>query len=291
MMTFSYPRLLLQFGCIALGGSLLALRWPAAHDTPADPAAFVAEARIANRRYESQREAIDDGFKRVGVEFPAMGEHWVSFGRVMEDSFAASRPSVLIYVNVAGEPRLAGVAYTKLLTAHDEPPAFPFAGAWHEHSGAVDEESLPMRHVHSSGVESNSPRLSILHVWAFMPNPDGVFTTDNWALPLVKLGVAASTGDRSAVRALALAQDEDEYHRLVVRTMLKLDDREDSTAARVIESHRVRAEQDAAVVRASRQLTRETEARLSGTWSDMWAELERALPAHATDLRSLRASM
>jgi hypothetical protein len=291
MMTFSYPRLLVQLGLVALAGSLVALRWPAPPNGPRDPAAFISEARTANRRYESQREAINDGFKRVGVEFPAMGEHWVSFGRVMEDSFAASRPSVLIYINVAGEPRLAGVAYTKLLVGQDSAPAFPFAGAWHEHSGAVNEESLPMHHVHSGGMATDSPRLSILHAWLFTPNPDGVFATDNWALPLARVGVAASSVDRDAVRALALTQDEDEYHRLVVRTMLKLDDHDDAVAAGVIDSFRLRASTDVSGVRASRQLTPETGARLSSTWAAMWRELERALPAHVAELRSLRAGM
>jgi hypothetical protein len=291
MMTFSYPRLLLQLGLVALGGSLVALRWPPPRDTSRDPAAFVAEARTANRRYESQREAINDGFKRVGVEFPAMGEHWVSFGRVMEDSLAADRPSVLIYVNVAGEPRLAGVAYTKLLSGNDSPPAFPFAGAWHEHIGAVDEESLPMSHTHSPGVPTDSPRLSILHVWLYMSNPDGIFATDNWSLPLARAGVVAPSVDRDAVRALALAQDEDEYHRLVVRTTLKLDDRDDAVAAGVIDSFRIRAGKDLSAVRASRQITAETASRLSSTWGAMWPELEHALPAHVAELRSLRASM
>ena len=257
---------------------------------------FIKEARDANRRYESQRQAIDDGFTRVGVEFPAMGEHWVSFARVMEDSLAANRPSVLIYTNVSGEPRLAGVAYTKLLTGNDRPPAFPFAGAWHEHSGAVNEESLPMSHAHVvpteiQGSASQSPRLFILHAWLYTENPAGIFATDNWALPLTRLGVSTNDAPKDAVRAVALAEDEDEYHRMVVRTKLQLSDDEDSVVARIIDVERRDAESEATTIRASQQFTRETSARLSNTWAEMWLQLERALPTRVAELRHLRAVM
>lgn len=297
MTTFSYPHLLARLGIVALGGSLLALHFPALHEAPRSADAFVAEARVATRRYQSQREAIDDGFTRVGVEFPAMGEHWVSFARVNEDSLAADRPSVLIYTNVNGEPRLAGVAYTKLLSGNDQPPEFPFEGAWHEHSGAVNEESLPMGHsAHATArmdVASDplSPRLFILHAWLFTPNPDGIFATDNWALPLTRLGLTTTVADRDAIRAIALSQDDDEYHRLVVRTSLHLSDLDDSAAVRVIDQHRLRAERDAAQIRASQQFTRETSVRLGNTWRDMWRELERALPTRAAELRHLRSTM
>jgi hypothetical protein len=266
--------------------------------------AFTKEARAATRRYESQREAINDGFTRVGVEFPAMGEHWVSFARVNEDSLAANRPSVLIYTNVGGEPRLAGVAYTKLLTGRDSPPEFPFAGAWHEHSGAVNEESLPMGHTHgavpspsrndvvpSAARDLLSPRLFILHAWLFVDNPEGIFATDNWSLPLTKLGLAAPPAERDGIHAIALAQDGDEYHRMVIRTTLKLSDHDDSAVARVIDTQRLRAEKEVAAIRASRRFTGETAARLSNTWKAMWLELERALPTRVAELRHLRAVM
>jgi hypothetical protein len=299
MMTFSYPRLIAKLGIVVFGGSLLTLQQPAP-----DAATFVAEARDANRRYESQREAINDGFTRVGVEFPAMGEHWVSFARVMEDSLAANRPSVLIYTNVTGQPRLAGVAYTKLLTGGDKPPEFPFEGAWHEHSGAVNEESLPLGHgahgqaqngVGPSKVEGpafgSSPRLFILHAWLFTPNPDGIFATDNWSLPLTRLGLPNASTERDVIRAIALAQDGDEYHRMVLRTTLKLSDHDDSAVAQVIDTQRLRAEKELMAIRGSRQFAGETESRLSNTWNAMWLELERALPTRIAELHHLREAM
>ena len=299
MMTFSYSRLIVKLGIVAFGGSLVALRFPAPHAAAPDATAFIAEAREAALRYESQREAINDGFTRVGVEFPAMGEHWVSFARVNEDSLAANRPSVLIYTNVAGEPRLAGVAYTKLLTQHDSPPEFPFAGAWHEHSGAVNEESLPLGHSHgalpsAAPKSGDSPRLFILHAWIVTPNADGIFATDNWSLPLVRLGLATTPAapiDRDALRAIALTEDEDEYHRLVVRTTLRLSDPEDSTVAAVIDAQKLRADRDVAAMKASQQFTREASDRLTNTWRTMWLDIEKALPSRVAELRRLRATM
>ena len=118
-------RLLAALGGVALCGTFLATRAPMGLSAKTySPEAFVADARKGTRRYLSQQEAVNDGFTRVGVEFPAMGEHWVSFARVMEDSFVAKRPSVLIYTNTVGGPTLAGVAYSKLLTPGGTPPAF-----------------------------------------------------------------------------------------------------------------------------------------------------------------------
>ncbi|MEO5815028.1 MAG: hypothetical protein ABIT20_07080 [Gemmatimonadaceae bacterium] len=296
MTSLRHPRFAaFTIGMIVLAASVAAPRWPSSYEPAVDVATFIADARHATRRYESQREAINDGFTRVGVEFPAMGEHWVSFARVNEDSLVANRPSVLIYTNINGDPRLVGVAYTKLLTGHDSPPVFPFKGAWHEHSGAVNEESLPMGHMHavvpSDARDLHSPRLFILHAWIYAANPDGVFATDNWSLPLTRLGMPNASAERDALRAIALAQDDDEYHRLVLRTMLKLSDAEDSVVAQVIQTHREDLRRDAAAIRASRQFTRETSMRFSNSWNVMWLELGRALPTRVAELRHTRAAM
>src|SRR5690349_4193807 len=70
----------------------------------AAPNEFVAAARAATQRYQSQEAAIADGFRRVGGDFPAMGEHWVNLPQVMADSFAPATPSVLTYIRVGGTP-------------------------------------------------------------------------------------------------------------------------------------------------------------------------------------------
>src|SRR5918999_3495199 len=154
---------------------------------------LVAAAREGTRRYQLQDAAIADGFRRVGVDFPAMGEHWVNLQRVMADSFAPGHPAVLIYVRVNGVPSLAGVAYTALLERGESPPTFaPARGSWHEHNGTIAEESFPIGHHATERRERDDDaplRLSILHAWVWVQNPAGLFATDNWSLPYVRLGV------------------------------------------------------------------------------------------------------
>ncbi len=277
---------------VALCGGVIAARMRPAEP---DPAAFVAESRAATARYADQRNAVNDGFTRVGVEFPAMGEHWVSFSRVMEDSFAAHRPSVLIYTNERAGPKLAGVAYTRLVTGRSRPPSFPFDGAWHEHSGTVDEESLPLGHsdhAKLSPAGDDSPRLFILHAWVWVSNADGVFATDNWSLPLARLAVTLPSGtSRDVIRAISLAADDDEYYRLVLRTTLALTDAEDALAAKAIAKSRARAAASVEQLEPGQQLSREEANRFLAIWDSMWLELGSVLPARAGLLRGLRRQM
>jgi hypothetical protein len=256
---------------------------------------FIADARRGTTHYGNQQAAIDDGFTRVGAEFPAMGEHWVSFARIMEDSFEAERPSVLIYVGTDSGPRLAGVAYTRLLRGDARAPDFPRASAWHEHNGAVDEESLPLHHganALSAVDDSTAPRLAILHAWIWNENPRGMFETDNWSLPLARFGIrAAPDAPRDAIRALALAEDRDDYLLLILRTALDLTAAEDSVAAGTIAARRTRIAPVAAEIRASRSLDAGHQRALNDEWSALWADLDRALVNHQKSLRSLRARM
>lgn len=254
---------------------------------------FVAAARAGTRRYQSQEAAIADGYKRVGVEFPAMGEHWVSLARIMEDTLVAERPSVLIYVTVKGAPRLAGVAYTDLLEPGESPSASPAPGAWHEHNGAVDEESLPLGH-HASHAASNvadgAPRLSILHAWVWTPNPEGMFVTDNWVLPFARFGLGPD-GSRELAHALALAADDESYHLLMLRTSIPLTAREEAAAERAIEARRANAARIAATLRVERGLSRAHREALVGEWRALWTDLERALPGRVAALRKLRSQL
>lgn len=261
-----------------------------------DTAAFVEAARAATRRYASRQQAVDDGFVRVGVEFPAMGEHWVSFARVMEDTFAADRPSVLIYVNVGGEPRLGGVAYTKLLSGHVTPPAFPSPNAWHEHSGGVDEESLPLhRAEHAGGSDArrgiDAPRLFILHVWIWTPNPAGTFVTDNWSLPALRLGVRGGPLPTKTTRGIGLALDRRDYHHLMLRTALQLTPSEDSTAAQIIALAQSRALGALNESGGGGTLEPEVIRGVEEAWRTLWIGLERELPGHRAQLEQLRAQM
>jgi hypothetical protein len=259
-------------------------------------ASFLERARVGTKRYRSQDAAVADGYKPVGVEFPAMGKHWVHLGHVLEDSLIPERPSVLIYVTVGGEPRLAGVAYTDLLHPGDALPTFP-TGGWHEHNGTVDEESLPVMHggpesTSGHGTTKQETRLAVLHAWLWTPNPAGMFVTDNWALPSMRLGVALPAATpRSALQALALAADEDNYLLLTLRTALDLTEPEELAAGRVLESGRADAAREEAAVRKARRLAPEAAARLDVIWSRTWIALERVLPSRVASLRALRRQL
>ena len=84
------------------------------HDPVAAPEArtFIQATVDATRRFASRTEAIRAGYRRLGPDFPGMGEHWVHPGRIVAGVLDPVRPPVLSYVVVAGEPRLAGVAFT-----------------------------------------------------------------------------------------------------------------------------------------------------------------------------------
>jgi hypothetical protein len=271
---------------------LVAQRGVASH--AALTARFTADARAGTRRYQSQEAAIADGYRRVGVDFPAMGEHWVNLQRVMADSFAPPQPSVLVYVRVNGTPTLAGVAYTALLEPGEDPPSFgPARSFWHEHNGTVAEESFPIGH-HAGegrrGTEGGALRLAILHAWVWAENPSGLFATDNWTLPFLRLGIAPpATWSPTATRALALALDGEEYYALMLRTSMPLTVREEALAAAILSRAREQARSGLSTPRGQRHRARAAdEAHLSVVWSAMWEELEGALPQRVIQLRALR---
>jgi hypothetical protein len=274
-------------------GLLVAEKVAGQQAQPSSPEQLVSAARAATSRYQDANAAIADGFKRVGVEFPAMGEHWVNLGRVLEDRFDASRPSVLIYITVDGTRRLAGVGYTALLDDGERPPETAAKlSDWHEHNGSVIDESLPVHGAsHEISHEMSSPpaeleglRLAILHVWAWTTNPAGVFVTENWRLPLVRSGVENRELSAAAIRGLSLANDSASYYEQTLRTALQLNDAELARARDVIQGARQAAR--SAFVRGAVD-----ETALAASWTDFWTALERALPRRRDELHALRTKL
>ena len=116
--------------------------------------------------------------------------------------------------------------------------------------------------------------------------------TDNWTLPQQRLGLAtAGRLDRPVVRAMALAEDEDEYYRLVLRTLLSLSEREELAVARVIDAHRARAKRALASVRAKNGLGARDASELRAVWDALWTGLEGVLPRRVRELREAREQM
>jgi len=252
-------------------------------------ARMLSAAREGTARYRSLDSAIAAGFKRVGVEFPAMGEHWVNLARVLENRFDPARPSVLTYITEGGRRRLAGVAYTALLTEGERPPnsAAPQTD-WHEHNGSVAEESLPLHHAAGMATDAGpgAPRLSILHAWVWLSNPAGPFVTDNWTLPLARLGIDAShrTLSPDAIRGVSLANDDASYYEQTIETSLAPSDVELKLIRNIVARHRAAAR---AEVRKDPELR--DASRVAAAWTSLWDDLEKSLPHDGAALQSLRA--
>jgi hypothetical protein len=149
--------LFLAITLVALGATTAGAQ-PVACRADASAEAFVACAQAGTERYHDQAVAVLDGYRRVGSDFPGMGEHWIRMALVFDGTIDARHPEVLTYVVVGGTPRLLGVAYVVPLLAGEQPPPHP-AGreAWHDPSRTLEDETvLPMHHAPDSGGERAS---------------------------------------------------------------------------------------------------------------------------------------
>ena len=248
-----------------------------ASEAEAAAAAFLTTARAATARYRSADAAAADGFKRVGTEFPFMGEHWVNLPRVLENRFDAAAPSVLIYVVTPSGRELAGVAYSALLADKEQPPkSVAPASAWHEHNGAIVDESLPGQHGGHRAAPDGT-RLAVLHAWAWASNPAGPFVTDNEALPLLRTAAPPAKVDPLSLRGLTLAQDSAGYYLQTLRTALEATDAESRKLEAALDRHRALA-----------GMALRDDARLRGVWESLWTDLDRTLPSRSARLRDIR---
>jgi hypothetical protein len=236
---------------------------------------FVDAAREATRRYHDRAAAIADGFRLLGPDFPAMGEHWVQPGRMVEGRLDVTRPQALSYAVIDGRPVLMGVIYAKPLLPGEALPAFPAPGLpWHDHGGAIDEESVLLHHTPSAGEGAAGVRLTMLHAWIWVDNPDGVFSADNWALPFIRVGLAVPERvPHDAARMLSLLSGGDRYFRMLVRALARPTPQEESAVGAHIADGRAwlaawlpDATRDAALDAASLD---ELEARWRALWQDI----------------------
>jgi len=227
---------------------------------------FVRRAKAATEKYQDQSAAILDGYRPIGSDFPGMGVHWVRIGILFDSKIEAEHPEFLTYISVSGMPRLAGLAYAIPLLPGEQPPDLP-AGkdAWHDHFRSIDEETIVPHHQHPGSADSE-PRLAMLHAWVWMPNPDGVFAADNWALPFVRLGLKPEAG-ASHAQALALTLNSGgiEYFAKMV-----------NAGASPTKKQQEKMEQAFESARASvRQAILENKlARLTGIWEQLWKTIE-----------------
>ena len=204
------------------------------------PEPFVERARHATEKYKDRAAAIRDGYRLIGRDFPAMGEHWIHVGFLFDGEIDAARPEVLNYAAVSGLPQLLGVAYALPLLKGEQPPDWP-AGrdAWHDHFRSIEDETALPQH-HSAGYAADLPRLAMLHAWIWVPNPAGMFAADNWALSYFRLGltIPEDMQTATAAKALSLATGSAGYFLLRVEAAVNVTPAERSAIQAALERSR-----------------------------------------------------
>lgn len=215
-----------------------------AQEAPSAMEAFLRLAREASARFASRQDAIRAGYRRLGPDFPGMGEHWVHPQLVVRGVLDGAAPPVLSYIERDGVPVLVGLAYTLPLGPDEEPPEAPFGrGAWHDHSRAVDDETLLLSHpssMHGSGARY---RLSMVHVWTGLENADGILAQNNWALPFFRVGLEAPPGAGSeAARGVSLARGGRAFYERLITRAAELSRHEEERIGLVLDDFSARAE-------------------------------------------------
>jgi hypothetical protein len=250
---------------------------------------FMRRAREGTDRYRDQGVAVEDGYRRLGPDFPAMGEHWANPELVSKGVLDPARPGLLTYVRVNGVPTLTGVVYAIPLGEGELPPDSPFDRSyWHDHLGTIDEESMLLAH-DSRDSGPAAMRLSVLHLWTRVENPSGPSVTDNWALPYVRLGLDAPRSVTvGAARALSLLTGSESYYSALARTAASpgADDQRRIDAELARGAERVRTWWNGRASTAS--LSAIEIAALETMWSFSWREIERSVePDVARRLRAI----
>jgi hypothetical protein len=245
--------------------------------------AFVAAAREATQRYHDRAAAIAEGFRPLGPDFPAMGEHWVHPGRMVEGRLDVTRPQALSYAVIDGRPVLTGVIYARPLRPGEPLPDFPEPGyPWHDHAGAIDEESVLLHHIPTDGDGAGRVRLTMLHAWVWTDNPEGVFRADNWALPFLRLHLDVPTRiEADAARMLSLLTGGDGYYRTLLGALARPTTDEAASATQRIAAARADLASWLPTTLRGRVVPAEALDVLSARWRELWVDIAAELRPEA----------
>ena len=230
---------------------------------------LIAEASRSSTRFTDRRGAVEEGYRRLGADFPGMGEHWLKVGALLQPEFDAEHPAILIYADIGAKPTLLGVAYALVTHGDSEPRGAPgWPEQWHEHSGLLSDETASGPRAHSPG--PTATHIWVMHVWTNLTNPDGQLAAENWALPFVRAGVAIPTDvDAPAGHALSLTVGGDAFLRDA------LTDTGMRTSGNAVQVDSVIA---AAKSRVAHNVTRGVDVgALRATWTGLAADLERVV--------------
>jgi len=251
---------------------------------PNDTAAtrFLAQVRTATARYRDREQAVLDGYRPIGGDFPGMGEHWIDIRTLFSRTFTPDQPAILEYAAIDGRPTLIGVAYALPLLTGEMPPVLPGNVPWHSHAGTVEDESDLLSQAMESHASMHGARLAMVHVWAWLPNPEGTFHADNWALPFVRAGVAPPAVDPDPVagRVVSLVSGGDAFYERVFLSVAGATGSDSVAIHRALGAARVSA---AAWVAHNRGNDANHEAlqELPRVWAVMWEALDSSLGSSA----------
>ncbi len=230
----------------SLGDSLAATCTHAGRASKHALDSLAMETTRLTMRYSDRREAMSDGYRRIGTDFPGMGEHWLHSSALMAGHVDASRPTLLSYANLSGRATLIGVGFvmtTRGDSAASNVPGWP--DHWHEHSGLLgDESGAAVGTPHGGERKANATRVWVLHVWTALANPAGPYASDNWTLPFARVGVAAPTSVDSEIgRAFSLAVGGRRYLEAVLMDSRLLHDRNAVGVRAALDAASIAAEQ------------------------------------------------
>ena len=251
---------------------------------PNDTAAarFLARVRAATARYRDRDQAVLDGYRPIGGDFPGMGDHWIDVRTLFSGTFTPEQPPILEYVTIDGRPTLIGVAYALPLLAGEMPPTLPGNVAWHSHVGTVEDESDLLSQAMESHGSMHGARLAMIHVWAWLPNPGGAFHAENWALPFVRAGLAPPAMDPGAVagRVVSLVSGGDAFYERVFLSVAGATGSDSVAVHRALATARISA---AAWVARNRRADADHEVvdELPRVWAVMWETLDASLGSSA----------
>lgn len=154
--------------------------------TPKALAAQLAAARLATAKYATNLDrARQDGYGIITRMIPDMGWHFLN---PKITGFDVRKPSILVYGKRGSRWQL--VAFEWVYPAKPKQPPLPgatygsFGAACHYKDGtfvftATQEECAKTSPQTGAAFGFWHPDLVTLHVWAWYPNPDGVYAGKN----------------------------------------------------------------------------------------------------------------
>lgn len=238
---------------------------------------FLDHTRQALTRLRTREDAVLAGYRQLGPDFPGMGEHWINPPVLTRAGFDPLRPPVITFLETPSGPILTGAAFVLILGPGKAPPDFPYPGAWHDHSGTVDEETLVLNPAAALHASEDEPRIAMLHAWTGLDNPDGVFAQDNWAVPFRRLGLPVPPGAGPASgKALFLASGGDDYYETLIRILAPLAPDEERNVRRILRRERKRVDRllDALGPEPTAAALEAVLPDLEQGWRDLWSGIQ-----------------